>query len=231
VDSQEIVMRILLTVLFLVMMVISFWLQIRRAPLKDYLSPGLTALSSLIVLFGVRIQNVPWGIGVTMAGALLLLAASDFVFERSVTNEKLFPIALGFGMLSGFIIGITYNLNALDQGISPGILAAYFAIAVLVGIGVYRYLRVEPALRTAVLVYLVQVIILLAGGLASLTVGNPYFGLWGVFIFFSDTLVGLRAFPNPDRPIPWLTPPRILIAILTLYYTSQIAVMIWALWA
>ncbi len=224
-------MRISLTVLFLVMSVVSFWLQVRRVPLKDYLSPGLTAFCGLVVLFGVRIENVPWDLGVTMAGALLLLAASDFMFERSVTNEKLFPVALGFGMISGFIIGITYNLYALDQGITPGILAAYYAIAVLAGIGVYRYLKVEPALRIAVLVYLVQVIILLAGGLATFTVGNPYFGLWGVFIFFSDSLVGLRAFPNPDRPIAWLTPARILVAILTLYYTSQIALMIWALWA
>ena len=81
------------------------------------------------------------------------------------------------------------------------------------------------------LIYLLQVIILLAGGLASFSVGNLYFGIWGVFIFLSDSLVGLRAFPNQDRPLSWFTPTRILITILILYYTSQIALMVWALWA
>ncbi len=224
-------MRISLTLVFIIVMVISFILQMRNLRLKNYVSPGLTVLCAFSLLFGVRMQNVSWWTGMVLVLALLLLAASDFVFERSTANAKLFPLALGFGMISGFIFGLTFNYLALDQGISGVVLGGYYLIAILAGILVYRYLQVDPALKVPIMIYLAQVIILLAGGLASFSVGNPYFGIWGVFIFISDFLVGLRAFPNPDRPIPWLTPGRILVTILVLYYSAQLSLVAWALWS
>ena len=80
-----------------------------------------------------------------------------------------------------------------------------------------------------VYIYLVQAVILLAGGLSSLYTGNYAFGVWGIFIFLSDSLVGLRAFPNPQRPIPWLNGYRILFAIILIYYTAQFALVAWAI--
>ena len=90
-------------------------------------------------------------------------------------------------------------------------------------------LRVEPSLRLAVYIYLVQAVILLAGGLACLFAGEYPFAVWGILLFVSDSLVGIRAFPNPERRIGWLSTYRILLAILVIYYTAQFAIVWWAI--
>jgi hypothetical protein len=77
--------------------------------------------------------------------------------------------------------------------------------------------------------YLLQAVILLTGGLSSLYVGNYSFAIWGVFIFLSDSLVGIRAFPNPEKPIRWLSTRRILFIIFVLYYSAQYALVSWAI--
>jgi len=69
----------------------------------------------------------------------------------------------------------------------------------------------------------------MAGGLSSLYVGNIYFAIWGVFIFLSDSLVGLRAFPSQKRPLPMLNNCRILFLIIVLYYAAQYALVAWSM--
>ena len=94
---------------------------------------------------------------------------------------------------------------------------------------VYRYLKVEGTLKIPIFIYLLQAVLLLAGGLACLYIGQYYFAVWGIFLFVSDSLVGIRAFPNPHRPIRWLDVYRLLFAIIVIYYAAQYAIVSWAL--
>ena len=218
-----------LSLLFIIYILISAYLQASNDSLKNKVSPGLTAFCGLLVLYGAIVGNVPQTQGIILCIALLLLAASDFVFEKSVAKPELFPIAIGFGVVSGFIIGITFNVNAFSAGLSWSVFAIFALISVIASVFVYRMLKVDPPYQIPVYVYLLQAVILLTGGLASLFVGNYAFAVWGVFIFLSDALVGIRAFLVKENPICWLSEYRILFAIIVLYYSAQYALVSWAL--
>lgn len=214
---------------FIIIMIISAFMQAEDHPQKKFVSPGLTASCGLLILVGTLLSNVPLSQGITLSVALVLLAASDFMFERSGNNETLFPIAIAFGMISGFTIGILFNVVAISQGIPWSVLIAFVTIGVILAIGVYRYLDVDPALKIPITIYLIQAIILMAGGLSSLYVGNIFFAIWGISIFVTDSLVGIRAFPSQKRPFPYLNDRRILFLIIVIYYAAQYALAAWAI--
>ena len=214
--------------LFVAWITASAFVQAADHPLKKVISPGLTAACGVLVLTGTLMGNVPLRLGLTLAGAILLLAASDFTFERSEANPSLFTLAMVLGVLSGFIIGTAINLTALSS--TPSIIHGFaFGIAFAAALFVYRYLAVPKELRIPVLVYLAQAVILLGGGLASFYSGNIHFGLWGVLLFVSDSLVGLRAFPNPQKPVRQLDASRILFGIIVIYYPALAVMVSWAL--
>lgn len=221
-------MAFLFSLLFVAFAVVSAFLQASDNVLKKHVSPALTAFCALVVLVGTLVGNVTLGQGLPLCIALLLLATSDFMFERSEANPNLFPVAMIFGVVSGFIIGILFNVLAFRAGVPVLAHVGCGVVGAVMAVLVYRVLKVEPALKVAVIVYLVQAVILLAGGLACLFAGQYPFAVWGILLFVSDSLVGIRAFPNPERPIPWLTPYRILLSILAIYYTAQFALVMWA---
>ena len=215
-----------LTFLFIIWMLASAFMQAENNPKKNFVSPGLTAACGVLVLIGALTGSAPLRIGVILAIALLLLAGSDFTFERSTKKESLFPLAVVLGMLSGFTIGILINLTARIS-LVPHIVFAVIAVAATVF--VYRYLDVSKDMRLPITIYLVQAVILLTGGMASLYAGNIAFGIWGITIFLTDSLVGIRAFPSAKRPVKWLTTRRILFLIIVPYYAAQYALVNWAL--
>jgi len=215
-----------LTFLFIIWMLASAFMQAENNPKKNFVSPGMTAACGVLVLIGALTGSAPLRIGVILAIALLLLAASDFTFERSTNKESLFPLAVVLGMLSGFTIGILINLTARIS-LVPHIVFAVIAVAATVFI--YRYLDVSKDMRLPITIYLVQAVILLTGGLASLYTGHTAFGIWGITIFITDSLVGIRAFPSAKRPVKWLTTRRILFLIIVPYYAAQYALVNWAL--
>jgi len=154
--------------LIVIYILISAFLQASDNPLEDKVSPGLTAFCGLMVLYGATVENVPLTQGVILCIALLLLAASDFVFEKSVTNSELFPIAIGFGVISGFIVCITLNVTAFSARLSWPVFAGLALIGVVASVLVYRMLKVDPPYKFPVYVYLFWAVILLTGGLTSL---------------------------------------------------------------
>jgi uncharacterized protein (DUF983 family) len=226
---ERIVMAFFLSTLFVAWALTSALLQAGDKPLRNWISPGLTALAGVLVLTGTLVDNVPLGQGLPLAIALLIVAGSDFCFERSADRPGLFPLAMALGMISGLIIGITLNAVAYAAGVPLWVHLASFLIGITAARSVYLYIQVDPAFQVPVTIYLVQAAILLAGGLVSLYNEAYPFALWGIALFISDSLVGLRAFPNPERPIPWLTPSHLLFAILILYYTAQYTLVSWAL--
>ncbi len=222
-------MSFMLTFLFVLLMIVSAFMQAEDNPKKNYVSPALTAFNGTLILIGALSGSVPVQAGLVIFSALIMLSISDFMFERSAKNANLFPIAMVFGVLSGFTIGILFHVTAYSKGI-PWWIQSIFAVAgIISAIWVYRYLQVDQALKMPVYIYLVQAVLLLAGGLSSLYVGNYYFAIWGIFIFISDSLVGIRAFPNPQKPIRWLDTRRILFLIIVLYYSAQFALVSWAI--
>ena len=215
-----------LTFLFIIWMLISTFMQVEDNPKKNFVSPGLTAACGIIVLIGALTGSAPTRNGIILAIALLLLAASDFTFERSTEKENLLPLAVVLGVVSGFTIGIMINLTARIP-LVPHIIFAVIAIAATVI--VYHFLDVGKDMRIPIYIYLVQAVILLTGGMASLYAGHTAFGIWGITIFLTDSLVGMRAFPSIKRPIKWLTTRRILFLIIIPYYAAQYALVTWAL--
>ncbi len=224
--KTEVTMTYALTFLFIIWMLISTFMQAENNPKKNFVSPGLTAVCGVIVLIGALKGTAPSRLAIPLAIALLLLAASDFTFERSTEKESLFPLAVVLGVVSGFTIGILINLVA-DIPLLPHIIFAVIAIAATVF--VFSYLNVAKDMLLPITIYLVQAVILLTGGLASLYAGNTTFGIWGITIFLTDSLVGVRAFPSAKRPIHWLTARRILLLIIVPYYAAQYALVSWAL--
>ena len=83
--------------------VASTYMQTSGHPLKKIISPGLTAACGLLVLAGGFIDSIP--LGLILAVAILLLAVSDFTFERTQDSPRLFVLALGLGKVNGFMIG------------------------------------------------------------------------------------------------------------------------------
>lgn len=105
-------MTFILSFLFVILIIVSAFLQASDNTLKKIICPGLTACCGLLVLYGAVSGTAPLLQGVVLGVALLFLALSDFTFERSETKPDLFPLAMIFGVLSGFIIGITFNVTA-----------------------------------------------------------------------------------------------------------------------
>lgn len=190
-------MTFILSTLFVAWALVSALLQAGDKPLKNWVSPGLTALAGVLILTGTLMDNVPLGQGLPLAIALLIVAGSDFCFERSTGRPGLFPLAMVLGVISGLIIGVTLNLVAYTAGVPMWVHLASFLIGVTAARSVYLYLQVDPAFKIPVIVYLVQAVILLAGGLVSFYNEAYPFALWGIALFISDSLVGLPRFSQP----------------------------------
>lgn len=221
-------MSTFLTFLFVIWMITSTLLQADDNPKKNIISPGLTAFCGILVLCGGLYGEVSLKTSLVLALALFLLALSDGMFEMSTQKPNAFTFAMIFGVLSGFTIGVLFVFNAINQGVSILWLLIFAMIGILLTAIIYRYLEVDASLKIPVYIYLVQAVILFTGGLASLYIRNYHFAIWGVFIYISDSLVGIRAFPSSKRPIQWLTPRRILFSIIVLYYSAQYALVSWA---
>ena len=77
-------------------------------------------------------------------------------------------MAIGFGVISGFVIGILFNVAAFSAGLFWVGHAGFLLVGVIASVFVYRMLKVDPPYKIPVYVYLFQGVILLTGGLAFL---------------------------------------------------------------
>jgi hypothetical protein len=127
---EEANVTFILSFLFVILIIVSAFLQASDNALKKIICPGLTACCGLLVLYGAVSGTAPLLQGVVLGVALLFLALSDFTFERSETKPDLFPLAMIFGVLSGFIIGITFNVTANFKDIPLLVHLVFFVIGV-----------------------------------------------------------------------------------------------------
>ena len=79
--GEEGIVTFILSFLFVILIIVSAFLQASDNALKKIICPGLTACCGLLVLYGAVSGAAPLLQGVVLSVALLFLALSDFTFE------------------------------------------------------------------------------------------------------------------------------------------------------
>jgi hypothetical protein len=212
--------------LFVALIIFAVFLQAANKPRKGLVSPLLPIFLGIITLLSSLLAGNPKYLGISFGIGFLLLGFSDYFFDLG--KDNLFPVAIGLGLISGLLIGVVLHIYAFNLGVN---LFYYFigsAIAIGAGFLVLFFADPPKEFKIPVYLYIVQIVILLAGGIAAGFVGNYYFLLWGILLFISDSLVGIRSFPNEKRKVPGLTVNRILMLILLVYYTAMFVMIKWA---
>ena len=122
-------MTFILSTLCVAWALASAFMQASDNQLKNRVSPGLTALAGLLLLTGALAGNVQSGQGVPLAIALLILAGSDFAFERSAGRPEIFPLAMLLGVVSGLISGSPSTWSPMRPACRYGFTSPAFSSA------------------------------------------------------------------------------------------------------
>jgi hypothetical protein len=125
-------------------------------------------------------------------------------------------------LVAYLIFGISFSIIGIRARLGWWKYAIAIALALIMGIIAYSSLLVPAGQSALVVVYTLQAVILLFGGLLCLMAGRYTFACIGIMLFFSDWLVGLRAFGNPAM-VPEFIKVHILILILVTYYIPMTA--------
>ncbi|HLC02278.1 MAG TPA: lysoplasmalogenase family protein [Anaerolineales bacterium] len=214
--------------LFIAYALASVYIQTADLPIKQITTPvmgGFVAVCAVIGFFARRLKGRE---ALILASAWALAACGDVFFEKSRLSTTAaeagqnFMIAVGFFLIAYLIFGISFCVIGLRARLRPWIYIVTLLISGTMGVIAFRSLLV-PAGQTALVVfYSVQAVILLFGGLLSVLTKRYWFACIGILLFFSDWLVGLRAFGNP-AVMPPLVTDHILILILITYYLPMLA--------
>jgi len=203
------------------------YIQTADLEIKQVSSPliaGLVALSAVIGLATARIKA--WE-GFILITAWVLAATGDIFFEMSrlaATPEdagKFFIIAVAIFLVAYLIFGVSFNILGIRAGLPPWKLIVAAVVSLAMGFVAYRSLQVPEGQGILIFVYTAQAVILLCGGILCLMTGRYNFAGIGILLFFSDWLVGVRAFGNPDI-VPQFVTEHVLILILVTYYIPML---------
>ncbi len=214
--------------LFIAYALTSVFIQTANLPIKQFTTPIMTGLVAVFAVIGLISRRVGKREGLILTAAWALAAAGDIFFEMSLLSKT--PEDAGRNFITGvalflaayLIFGVSFNVFAVRAGVKTSWIAAAAALSVIMGFFAYYSLKVPPGQTALVVFYTVQAVILLCGGLLSIVAGNYSFACIGILLFFSDWLVGLRAFGNPEM-VPQFIKQNILILILVTYYIPMIA--------
>ncbi len=213
---------------FIALALTSVYIQTADLEIKQISSPlmaGLVAVCAVIGLLKGRIRA--WE-GFIFIAAWTLAACGDVFFEMSrlaATPEdagKFFVTAVAFFLVAYLIFGVSFNIFGAKAGLSTWMVATAVVVSAVMGVVAYTSLLVPAGQGALIIVYSTQAVILLCGGLLCLMSGRYHFGCIGILLFFSDWLVGLRAFGNPDI-VPIFVKEHVLILILLTYYIPMMA--------
>ena len=213
---------------FIALALTSVYIQTAKLDIMQISTPlmgGLVAVSAVIGLVKGRVKANE---GLIFIAAWTLAACGDIFFEMSrlsVTPEdagRFFVTAVAFFLVAYLIFGVSFNIFGAKAGLRTWMLAVAVAISAIMGVLAYKSLMVPPGQGALIFVYSAQAVILLCGGLLCLMSGRYHFACIGILLFFSDWLVGLRAFGNPDI-VPLFVKEHVLILILLTYYIPMMA--------
>ena len=213
---------------FIAFALTSVYIQTGELEIRQITSPlmaGLVAAGAVIGLVKARIKPREGFIFIT---AWTLAACGDVFFEMSRLSTtpddagRFFVMAVAVFLVAYLIFGISFSIIGIKAGLRTWMLAAAVVVSIIMGILAYKSLLVPPGQNALIIVYSVQAVILLFGGLLCLMSGRYHFASIGILLFFSDWLVGLRAFGNPDI-LPLFVKEQVLILILLTYYVPMMA--------
>ena len=213
---------------FIALALACVYIQTADLGIKQVSSPliaGLVALSAVIGLIAGRIK--PWE-GFVLITAWTLAATGDIFFEMSrlaATPEdagKFFIIAVAVLLVAYLIFGVSFNIQGIKAGLPAWKLAGAAIVSIVMGVIAYASLQVPEGQGVLIFVYTAQAVILLCGGLLCLMSERYHFAAIGILLFFSDWLVGVHAFGNPDV-VPSFVQDHVLILILVTYYIPMLS--------
>lgn len=214
--------------MFIACALASVYIQTANLPVKQFTSPIITGLVAACAVIGILARRLKIREGLILAAAWILAACGDVFFEMSrlsLTPEdagRFFVVAVAIFLVAYLIFGVSFSVIGIRADLSKWKYAAAVAASAVMGVIAYTSLLIPPGQNALVIIYTVQAVILLFGGLLCLMADRYTFACIGILLFFSDWLVGLRAFGNPAM-IPQFVKVHILILILITYYIPMAA--------
>jgi len=206
----------------------SVYIQTADLPIKQFTTPIMTGLVVICAVIGFIAKRINLKEVIILGLAWGLAACGDIFFEKSMlaaTPEEAgqsFMLGVGLFLLAYLIFGVSFSVFGILARLRPWVYAVTLAISGIMGVIAYESLLVPPGQNALVVFYTVQAVILLFGGLLSLFIKRYSFACIGILLFFSDWLVGLRAFGNPAM-MPQFITEQVLILILITYYIPMMA--------
>ena len=214
--------------MFIAYALTSIYIQTADLAIKQFTSPTLAGLVAVGAVIGLFLKRIEVKQGVIFTVAWGLAAFGDIFFEMSrlsSTQEeagRFFIIAVAVFLVAYLTFGISFSVYGFKAKLRPWVYVAALAVSVIMGMIAYTSLLVPPGQNALIVVYTTQAVILLFGGLLCLLSGRYHFACIGILLFFSDWLVGLRAFSDPAM-VPLFVKEHVLILILLTYYIPMMA--------
>jgi hypothetical protein len=214
--------------LFIACALTSVYIQTADLPIKQFTSPIIAGLVAVCAIIGILAHRLKIREGLILASAWTLAACGDVFFEMSRLSKtsddagRFFIIAVAIFLVAYLIFGVSFSVIGFRARLARWKYAIAVAVAAIMGVLAYTSLLVPAGQNVLVIVYTAQAVILLFGGLLCLMAGRYTFACIGIMLFFSDWLVGLRAFGNPAM-VPEFVKVHILILILITYYIPMAA--------
>ena len=214
--------------LFIACVLASVYIQTANIPIKQFTSPIIAGLVAVCAVIGLVAHRLKVREGLVLAAAWSFAACGDVFFEMSrlslTTDDagQFFVIAVAIFLVAYLIFGVSFSVIGIRASLAKWLYTTAVAVSIIMGAIAYTSLLVPPGQNALVIVYTVQAVILLFGGLLCLMAGRYTFACIGILLFFSDWLVGLRAFGNPAM-VPEFVKDHILILILVTYYIPMAA--------
>ena len=213
---------------FMALALTSVYIQTDNLEIKQITSPLLAGFVAVCAIVGLVTGHIRARDGLILTAAWALAACGDVFFEMSRLSAlpadagRFFVTAVAFFLVAYLIFGVSFTIFGLTARLRAWKVTMAVVVAVAMGILANRSLLVPPGQDALIIVYSAQAVILLFGGLLCLMSGRYHFGCIGILLFFSDWLVGLRAFGNPDI-VPPFVGRHVLILILLTYYIPMAA--------
>lgn len=206
---------------------VNVYIQTAELPCRQFTTPIMTGSVGILALIGLLSKKLNKHEGIFLAAAWLLAATGDIFFEKSrlATNPDIagqaFMLGVGIFLLAYLTFGVNFSVLGFSAKLPKWVYIGAGVIAAIMGVIAYKSLLVPADQNMLVVLYTIQAVILLFGGLLSLYRKHYTFAAIGILLFFSDWLVGMRSFGNPAI-VPAYVSTHVLILILVTYYIPML---------
>ena len=214
--------------MFIALALTSVYIQTANLDIRQFTTPLMGGVVAICAVIGLVKGRIKASEGAMFIAAWTLAACGDVCFEMSrlsATPEnagKFYMAAVVFFLAGYLIFGVSFNIFGAKAEPSKWVVATAVLVSVAMGVAAYSSLLVPPGQGALIVVYSAQGVILLCGGLLCLMSRRYHFAAIGILLFFSDWVVGMKDFGNPDI-VPLFVKEHAFILILVTYYIPMMA--------